>query len=660
MLSGILSNMDISFFLLVIACIPLSGHLLLRGLFGRLPGMFPLERLVFSTALGIGSLDFSVIALGKAGVPLSGPVVALAFSAVPVAALLARLGFERLRKGPDTRRPVPGFPTPTATERKLFLLLLALTVFVKVFFLASMGLPTATDLGHHMYWSKVIADTERLPDYSKREIIDAGDEHVTLSEPTSISDFIIGEHVPFAAVAKLSGASFFSAFPVLLLLLVNLLSVVAIFLFATHAATTLPLPERLSPFSVGLATLFFAGPLFALSSPEAKFVSGGVIGNLFGDFLIPLVLLAFLRAISERDSVMLGIGISLSLTLAYTHHLSSLVLLFILAGTAIALAVFFRHAAANTLKRIGAIFLSPYPIVALLFAAAFFTFVAAPTYIETHAVETAVGTPSKDTRTGLSFLQASDSAGTARMAIGLAALLAALAFRPIRRSWAFPFLTGWAGALLVMTLRPGWVLLDIPSNRIGNYLSFPFSILAGFFLASFPAFLRGASGRRDRVFLPGPVFLLAVLVVFSFASENGMRDNQASLPENDGKARETLEVFAATTYLAERSMTEDVLLKDHNYVVADSWMKLFFMRDYAYPLSRGYFKRYEDETNPREQCTLLMISTPNLPQGQACYEDLGVNLVAVNQAYDRTQFEKSHDFSRIYAGSNIHVYERNR
>jgi hypothetical protein len=87
-------------------------------------------------------------------------------------------------------------------------------------------------------------------------------------------------------------------------------------------------------------------------------------------------------------------------------------------------------------------------------------------------------------------------------------------------------------------------------------------------------------------------------------------------------------------------------------------MKLFFMRGYEYPLSRGFFKRYEDETKPREQCTLLMISTPNLPEGKRCYEDLLVNLIAVNPAYDAAQFEKSSSFSRIYTGDLIHIYER--
>jgi len=651
-------------FLAVALCIPLSGSLLFRGLFGRFFPVSAIERLAFSFALGVGSLDFSMIALGKAGVILSAPVMASAMFTVPIVTLLIRTAYDRY--APEKWKSATPKETRSSddirfspTERKLFLLLIGLTIFLKTVFLADAGLPTATDLGHHMYWSKVIADTGRLPEYSKREIVDTTDGHTALSTPEPISDFIIGEHLPFAAIAGISGSSFFSAFPVSFLLLVNILSIVALFALSVRLAAFLFPGLGISPVSVGLAVLFFAGPLFAFSSPEAKFVSGGVVGNLFGNLMIPLVLLALLRSFIGNDPRFLGLGILLSLVLAYTHHLSTFVLSFILFGIALSLLTLSFRDLPALLARIGKLFLSPYPVLAIGFAGAFFFLIAKPTYIETHAVSTVVGTPSKATRVGLSFLQTSESAGVARMAIGLAALLIAVTLRKMRRSPAFPFLIGWGLALLVMALRPHWVFLNIPSNRIGTYLSFPFSILAGLFLAAFPILFRDSAKKPSGSFLPGQVFLFASLVLFSFSAWNGSQDNQSSLSDS-GKAQETIEVFHASRYLADRSKPDDLFLKDHNYLVADSWMKLFFMRDYAYPLSRGYFKRYEDETNPREQCTLRMISVPNLPEGRACYDDLGVNLLAVNPAYDSAQFEKSHDFSRIYSGTTVQVYERNR
>ncbi|NTW75565.1 MAG: MFS transporter [Candidatus Moranbacteria bacterium] len=648
-------------FLAFASSIPIAGYLLLSGLFGRSLPITALERMAYSFALGIGSLDFSIITFGTAGLTLSGPIMLAALFAFPLLAVLVRSIFDASTHQNKKR---PFHPTPeqihfTSPEWKLFLFLFGLTLLLKTIFLAEAGLPTATDLGHHMYWSKMIVETERLPDYSKREIIKNGNGHVFLSDPEPIADFIIGEHIPFAAIAKLSGASFFSAFPVSFLLIVNMFSLIALFVFSVRLANSILPRTGLSPISVGLAVLLFAGPLFAFSSPEAKFVSGGVIGNVFGNVFIPLILLSFLRAFIGADSRFLAIGILLSFTLAYTHHLSSLVLAFILIGVAFSMIVTSPRTVPDLLKRIFRLFRSPLPWVALAFATVFFTMIAAPTYIETNAVKTAVGTPSKTTRTGLTFLQASESAGTARMAIGLAALVLFSAIRPIRRSPAFPFVLGWSGILLVMTLRPQWVFLDIPSNRIGTYLSFPFAVLSGLFLAAFPSLFRTTNPSSSATSVPGKAFLFISLVLFTFAAWSGSQDNQSSLP-GAGKAQDTLEVFGATRYLADHPMPNDLFLKDHNYLVADAWMKLFFMHDYAYPLSRGYFKRYEDETNPREQCTLLMISVPNLPEGRACYEDLDVNLVAVHPAYDTAQFEKSHDFSRIYSGTTVHIYERNQ
>ncbi|MFZ2300157.1 MAG: hypothetical protein WAW00_03420, partial [Candidatus Moraniibacteriota bacterium] len=215
------------------------------------------------------------------------------------------------------------------------------------------------------------------------------------------------------------------------------------------------------------------------------------------------------------------------------------------------------------------------------------------------------------------------------------------------------FLFGWSIVLLIMTLEPGWLFIDIPSNRIGAYLSFPLGMLAAFATIAFFSSIRTRSSGSH---LPHLLFLCSTFVLFVFSIGSGSFDNsQTLLPKN--KAFDVLQTFTASRYLAEHSSYSDIILKDHNYIVADSWMKLFFLRDYAYPLSRGFFKRYEDNPN-REQCTLLMISVPNTPRGEKCYNDLGVDLIVVNPRFDATQFEKSEKFSRIYVSDNIHIYER--
>ena len=86
--------------------------------------------------------------------------------------------------------------------------------------------------------------------------------------------------------------------------------------------------------------------------------------------------------------------------------------------------------------------------------------------------------------------------------------------------------------------------------------------------------------------------------------------------------------------------------------------QLFFLRDYSYPLSRGYFRRYTDEVTPREQCTLLMISAPNTPKGQSCFESTGVDTIVVNPRYDAVQFNKAKDMSLLYVSDSIAVYKK--
>ena len=82
------------------------------------------------------------------------------------------------------------------------------------------------------------------------------------------------------------------------------------------------------------------------------------------------------------------------------------------------------------------------------------------------------------------------------------------------------------------------------------------------------------------------------------------------------------------------------------------------MQDYKYPLSRGYFKRYDDITKPREMCTLEMIASPSSEEAQNCFQETGTNLIMINPAYDSAQFKKLTDFDQIYSASKINIYYR--
>ncbi|MEK9151103.1 MAG: hypothetical protein AAB547_00550 [Patescibacteria group bacterium] len=638
----------------------LPGWVILRAFFGKHGPLAAFETFLFSFGLSIGLIDFLMIVIGKSDMALDMFSLA-AGMAVSLVALSAMASVIRLLRknaaGPGIENRDQAFMF-SKRQGWLFIILIALTILIKVIYLTHAVLPTATDLGHHMYWSKLIATTGTLPSYAKQEIITAADDTYRITTPEPIADFIIGEHLPFAALNIFTGLDFLSAFPVLLLWLVNMLGLFAMFALALRLASDIRSPlfsgHIFTPQNIALSVLFFFGPLYTLASPQAKFVSGGVVGNTFGNFFIPLIILAYYRAFKEKSSAFLALGFFLTFTLAYTHHLSVFILLFALIASAFAYLLFRYDALGETLRSWWKILFSPAPLLTVIFACIFFFAIAMPAYIETNAVGTAIGTPTKTTRTGLTFLQITFSSGESRVALGLAGLAGLLACVS-RRRYAMAFLSGWSIVLLIMTLEPGWLFIDIPSNRIGAYLSFPLGMLAAFAAIAFFASLRTvSSGLR----LPHLLFLATSFSLFVFSIGSGSFDNsQTLLPKS--KAFDTVQTFAASRYLKEQSSPEDIILKDHNYIVADAWMKLFFLRDYAYPLSRGFFKRYEDNPS-REQCTLLMISVPNTPRGEKCYNELGVDLIVVNPHFDATQFEKSQKFSRIYVSDNIHIYERKK
>lgn len=636
----------------------IPGFFLLRASLKKNPSLSPLEYFSFSFAVGLGFLNFLMILMGKAGIVFSQSNLALfIFGTIVLSTFLSFVlrRFLSVKKAPSEREKPRSF---SRRQTLLFVTLLVLTFLLKTIYLSHAILPTSTDLGHHMYWSKLVAETGTLPVYEKQDIVTDAEGNYSLSAPEPIADFIIGEHLPFAALNILSGLDFLSAFPILFLLLINLLALLALVALARALAENIKSPflaeHIFTPQNITLATLFIFGPLYTLASPQAKFVSGGVVGNTLGNFFIPLIILAYLRAFKEKRSDFLALGFFLTFALAYIHHLSTLMTLFALGAAVLIYLAFHWNMLETTLRHWWKLFFQPKPLIIAAATFLFFFFVAMPTYIEQSAVSTALGTPTKTTRTGLSFYQISFSSGEARVALGLAGLFL-IAMLRTRTRYASAFLLGWSIVLLIMTMRPQWLFINIPSNRIGAYLSFPLGLLAAFALIGCAAFL---FQNKRKFFLPSILVIILSFSSFLFASGSGSYDNgQTLLPES--KALPVLQTFAATRYLAEHVNKDDIVLKDHNYIVGDAWMKLFFLRDYAYPLSRGFFKRYEDNPN-REQCTLLMISVPNTARGEKCYTETGTNLVVVNPKFDITPFEKSIHFSRIYASENIHIYARTK
>lgn len=642
------------FFSVLAFIIFLPGYLIFISIFGKSRVFFNLEKISIFFGLGFGFVTFLMLILSRAGINLNRAslLISITFSCLFFYAVFM------IRKylGNFSNINVPHDHSFNKKQSAIIILLLLLTIFIKTTYLEKTIFPTSTDLGHHMYWSKLIAESGMIQPYRESDII-ATNGNFTINSPQPIADFIIGEHLIFSAVAILGGFDFISAFPSLVLLLMNVFSVISVFIVSHEFFKNRPNGKN-----IAIATLFFIGPLFALSSPQAKFVSGGVIGNTMGNFFIPLILYFFIRALREKSSSFMSIALFLSLSLAYTHHLSTFVLIFILAFSFTFIIIQFGKdifkEAIGWLK----IFFSIPSLSVIFFGIFMVFFIYTPTYLNSAAVNTAVGSPTKATRTGLSFSQLASSSGDSRIILGIIGLIL-LVFLYKSRDYGKSILIAWASSLLIMSLWPSLLFIDIPSNRIANYVAMPLSILSAFtffFLLEKARFFESGSHHNMKSFLIKPSYLLASVFFFiAYSSANGLFDNSASLSTGQ-KNEDAVQTFESSKYLSSHVDSRDIVLKDHNYITADSWIKLFFMRDYNFPLSRAYFKRYEDENKPREQCSLLMISLPNSEVAKKCYLGTGTDFLMVNPEQDGMQFKKSRDFWQVYQSSKISIFYKSK
>lgn len=645
--------------LAIIGLFFLPGILILSVLFrNRSERFFQFEFLILSFALGLALLDFGMLILDALGIPLSRiSIVGLTLILIAVPAFFLRYRNHEKQSSSETNIPRIqilniGF---SKKESFTFVGLLVLTIFIKTIFLWNTILPTSTDLGHHMFWTKKIVAEGTIPPYEKIDI-DFKSGKNTLTDPQPIDDFIIGEHLPFSAISLASGVNILSAFPSLFLLLVNILGILTIAFLGYRIFEDFFEDTKYSRRAL-LATLLLIGPLWALSSPEAKYVSGGVVGNIFGNFLIPAIFLTLLRAFREKSTPLLFLAILLFGTLAFTHHLSTLIFLFILIFIVLAFIILGRKSALRDILSFLKLFASPLPISGILFLGSILLWVYTPTYLDIASVDTALGNPSKGTREGLSFEQLAGSIGGARLGLELAGILLIL-FCSKRKTLGAAVLLGWSIGLLIMTLFPALVFLDIPSNRVVTYVTFPAALL-GAVTFSFLFFKRLKHSTEESIFpiADRRLFRWSFALFLIATTIGGFFDNAATHSE-ETNAKEAIQTFTVSEWLVWHTPPDEWIIKDHNYLVADSWMKLFFLRDYSYPLSRGYLRRYTDEVTLREQCTLLMISAPNTPKGQACFESTGVRTVVVNPHYDGAQFNKAKNMSLIYVSDDVAVYKK--
>ncbi len=634
---------QILFYISLVIVLFLPGYFLLLAIFGKSGKLGSMERFVLSFGFSIIIADFLLIFLNKFGISINRISLLASFGLFFLICCLIYYFRRKKYKSEETESKRSGYS-------RFQILAIILIIFTGIFFraahLAKNITPSATDLGHHMYWVQKIIQTGKIANFQKVDIIQK-DGNYGVSEPVKINDFIIGEHLIFAAVGLISRAGVISSFPAIVLFLINIIDLLAIFILAKAFFDSYAFGKN-----IPILSILFLGVFFALSAPQANYISGGVIGNLIGNLLAPLAFYLLFRAVKENNPPLFALGIFTVFGLVYTHHLTTFIFGFALIFSLLFLAAIKRKEMIKELKKICPLFFSAPVILTLLFGALFFFFIHTPSYIENQAVKTVIGEPSRTTKDGLAFSQLQSVTGESRLVFGIIGVVLLLAGAK-KYPYQSAIISGWFFAVFILAWKPTLFHIDIPSSRIGNYLIFP-AVLADAFAVSW-FFANYACNREEgKAYLSKKIFPVVIALVFLYLFTSGLFDANQSLG-TPPSGKKTVETFALSRYLAGRTDSKDIILKDHNYVPADSWMKVFFLRDYNYPFTRGLFFRYSG-SQKREMCTLWMISTPNSPDAKKCFAETGVDFIVVNPNYDSAQFKDAKRFWRVYSSNNIDAY----
>lgn len=579
------------------------------------------EKAVLAVPMSLILLDLIVMLLNKLNIPLKGPALIgaiLIFCAVCFAIFQFRFGKKKEEEKENDSEKMFDF---SAWQTIFILLALVIAIFIRTAYLSDTIVPSATDMGHHMYWVQAIINTGHLPEYG-------------------MPDFIIGEHIVFAAVNLISGAGVETAMPALALLFFNIAGIFTLAIL---------LGRVFGSKKITAVAFFVAGSLYAINPPQGRYVSGGVIGNIIGDMLIPAALYFLYRAFKEKDQIFAGLFLFSFAGLLYTHHLSAFIFIFSVAGI---LALYLLLNVKNIFGILAGwtrIFLQPFPLTILALSIVYMFVTFTPSYFNPSAVGQATGAPTKITRVGLSLSQIEGTVGSAQLvlaALGFLLALAALRTKDMKYSVAL----GWFLILFALAWKPGWLFVNIPSDRVGNYLYLPFAFLSSYALARYFEIFSAAASRFFSA-----VFLFTLLF---FVITNGLSDSAETFKMKN-QFQEAVQTFHSAEYLASTLDTDkDVILKDHVNIYGDAWYKLFFMKDYKYPLSRGVLTRYVDPTKPRETCTRDMISEPQSDAAKKCFEQTSVNYIAVNAQIEGNSFEKYPEFSKVYGSDYISIFRR--
>lgn len=625
----------------------LPGWFLLLAFFGK-EKLSALERFVISVGLSVLISSFLMMLMSKVGILFTRSSLIITLLVFIVGCFgIYKIKYKQA-KAEDEKKSFFDF----SQKQFLFIIIiLFLAVFVRTAYLQNTIPPSSTDLGHHMYWSKLFAETGKIQDYVQRDIAEKNGAY-RIDEPRPISDFIIGEHLIFSAIALISGVSFISVFPILILFLVNVFSLLALFILSLRLFENNSQNKNIAIFA-----LFFSGALFAIDPPQAKFVGGGVIGNILGNLLIPIAFYFYIRFLREKEIKFLFFALFFFMGLFYIHHLSALIFLLVFAGFILLSLIFNFRETKNTILDPKKVLFSLLIISFFLFAIAFVFFVYTPSYLKNSAVSTVVGTIEKVDHTGLSLLQFRNILGETRIALGILGIFLFLVFyKKSGFKYSMLLVISWIAVISLISLVPDLIKIDIPSSRVANYGIYPFALVGAF---AFVFIFVKKSEKIQPVPFSQKLTISTFLVLFIFILMNGFNGNINYLKTNSN-TQKTFQTFNASEYLTLKMNKNDLLVSDHVYLSADSWVKLFFMRDYNFPIYRANLDRYENGIDKNEFCSRDMISNPGGELGKKCFLDLNIDFTLIDQEMDSSQFKKLNNFWQVYSNDKVNIYYREK
>ncbi len=629
----------------------LPGYFLLRVILGeKYFNLLSLEKFLLTFVLSLASTDFLMILLNYFHIALTRQNLFLTLILWSISWFI--LWYFQNKKITIKQKTTKNIFSNRQTLN--FILLFALAIFLRAIYIGDGIVPKSTDLGHHMYWANYIVTNHTLPVYDEK--------------------FIIGEHLPFAAISVLSKIFVVSSMPTITLFLFNIMTLLAVFLLIySLAKNILPLfnflAKKTFPYDIALWGLLTIGIFYPLTAPQAKFVSGGVIGNVIGNLLIVVVIYSFLKTIQSKSRQMATIFFITLFTIIYTHHLSTLILAYSLISILLGFILLTLFFVRFNLKKFFVYFWQYLKLfinwqTALIIVVGIISLfiLRTPSYLNPKAIDTAVGTPTKVTRVGISLpgiidrigawrvLMAGIFSGFILLFLGKFIIKKQSLKKIISLAVSLAILIAWAKIIFLMSWKPAWLKIDIPSGRIITYLTYPLAIMSAFGIGIFFSALKNKVNKNFLAFLF--VFFLGIGFISGLA-----QDIAENIRSSKDISKEVMQTYLGSNYLAQNSQSSEQILKDHIHLSGDTWMKTFFMRGYKYPLSRTYSRRYEDKYNKHETCTRDMIAKPNSEIGKKCFQETGVKYIFLKPSYDDDLFLRSDNFQEIYRSDSVVIFQ---